>query len=742
MSSDSQHSPFADEHQDKAAGELEKLAITLRTLIVSQPPRELLGYLYSMLALCQWMQRDSASNEGECAEGERQTALDLGEAQFLLEYVHAAYATSPASSDRTFDEGVCTRIIEVAGELRETSMVVAMMVAASSEEAQFGEQTRDLIFRALSNWIMLRGHRHQVLEEEFLSFALAPHDEALRRVYGVGSSEIARGIQDLADAIRLGHGRAAETIRGSMEDAQEFLQERGVSMEDGLGSWQAERPEMAAAVGQAVADLFQGRICNVTQQTKLPAELLDDLSYSEGEELDFYAPGPYSGTPLRTLPARKKPLIKLDHDSYQVDPSFTRDASYRAILYNLLQREPAYREEFNSKQKDWSEAAFQGVFKRQLKDAKAFNEVYYRYKGNWYENDTLLLLEDVLILVEAKSGAAATIASPADTFNRHARDVQDLIVKAFAQCRRFLEYLSSAEEVQLYSLVDGRYEEVLRVRLNDYRVVLPIGLTVESYSPFSAGAKDLPGISPILGKFPFVSLAIDEIQVLDRFLPTTGQLLHYLSIRQDAASVEGAVLFDEIDHLGAYIQQNRFPDNLREQLAEGPQLLLMNGMSEVVDDYFNPLDWEAMPPPAQFFPGEISSLLGAMDRKRGSAWLEIDSHIRDFGAEGREQLAGYLRNLRATLKQHPRRYFSLATGVMFLFWLYRDEDAVDLGAVKAIAEAVCLSTGAERVLAVTIGVDASGGYETVEGQWISRCTTTSAELKAQADALKARSERL
>src|SRR5690625_6400240 len=56
---------------------------------------------------------------------------------------------------------------------------------------------------------------------------------------------------------------------------------------------------------------------------------------SDLEETEFFAEGDFAGTPYRTLPARKKPLIKLGSDYFAVDPCFTRDAGYRALLFNL-----------------------------------------------------------------------------------------------------------------------------------------------------------------------------------------------------------------------------------------------------------------------------------------------------------------------------------------------------------------------------------------------------------------------
>src|SRR6202042_721005 len=110
--------------------------------------------------------------------------------------------------------------------------------------------------------------------------------------------------------------------------------------------------------------------------------------------------------------------------------------------------------------------------------------------------------------------------------------------------------------------------EVARLRQRDYRLILPIGLTVEAFTPFSAICKELPEVRPILGRHPFISMSVDDLFVLTRFLPTAGELMHYLEVRQQVAGIPNAMMFDEIDHLGAYISQNRFDMTMREQLIK------------------------------------------------------------------------------------------------------------------------------------------------------------------------------
>lgn len=651
-----------EEERKKAAASLlkdmESIADRMRELIVKMPPHDLLGYIYA-----QHMMKTMGNQIGGEKQGQEDGPDDVvNENQFLLEYVHAVLASDAAPADMEFDEALCAELFELGRKLREQAMFFAMATSVDTKDGIFGPNTADIEFRAKSTWVMIRGNRYQVLEGEFYRYVLAPHNDVLEEVYGIGATDIAEGFQAMADATRSGHANAILEMMKQFEAAKAFSIEQGKSMEDAMEAWVAENAEQSKAARGAMEDMFRGGIANVSRHTKLPPTLLADLSYQRGEDTEFFAAGDFKGTPFRTLPARKKPLIQLGSDYYAVDPCFARDAGYRALLFNLLQRKPDYKKAFKDRQKMMSEAAFADILDAQLPGATVLQEVYYKDPDSkqWSENDTLILVDDVLLLVEAKAGAAATIASPALDFGRHAQSVQDLVLKAYKQCARFFNYVNSADEVSLYHLVDGKYEECSRVRRSDYRVMVPIGLTVESFSPFSTYCKELPQVEPLLGKHAFISLSIDDLFVLKRLLPTPGEFAHYLEVRQAVAGIRGAHLFDEFDHLGAYLKKNRFDQDIVEQLKEEKaNMLIWDGMSDIVDRSFEAEEWESKPFPSQAFPEEVLKLLGALDSTRASGWLSAESHIRDLGEEGRNNLAKMLSDLRKTLIQHPARYFVL-----------------------------------------------------------------------------------
>ena len=698
--------------------EMESLGRRMRDLIGAQPPLDLLGYIYAQPMLREY-RKPEETEQPKPAEDQGDL---INERQFLLEYVHAVLASTPARDDATFVEAACVELFECASKLNTTAMFHAMVSSAGTENGAFGPHTADIEFRAKSTWVLLRGNRYQVLEGEFYAFVLAPHDALLRETYGIGAGEIAVGFQDMANAVRTGLSDAMEKITVQFDAAQAFAKAQGKSFEEVAADWMKDRGAEMKATGLAINDLFRGGICNVSHHTALPPSLLADLAFERGEETDYFDDGPYSGTPFRTLPARKKPLIKLGDDYYAVDPCFARDAGYRALLWNLLRRKPEYKKDFETHQKTMSEAAFFEILDIQLKGATVHQEVYYKdpVTRQWVENDTLILIDDALILVEAKAGAAATIASPALDFSRHAQAVQDLVVKAYKQCKRFFEYLESADEVSIYKRTNDRYVECGRLRRSDYRIMLPIGLTVESFSPFSAMCKELPDIASLLGKHPFFSLSIDELLVLKRFLPTLGELAHYLEVRQVVAGMRGVHLFDELDHLGAYIKKNRFDQDLAEQFSnDNPGIVVWDGMSAVVDRHFEGEDWEARTVPTQEFPSELLGLLGALDRARAPGWLSAESHIRNYGEEGRNELAHLLATCRTTLNEHPSRYFCFIGESSLFVWLQRAGTHHGPLTVSDKASAAALAAKSPTMIALFVVAEATGKYVTAQRHDVS-----------------------
>lgn len=684
---------------------MESLARRVKDLILEQPALELLGYLWSQKLL-------HAMAKDECERGGDELNDDDSEvaAQSVLvalEYFHAVHscfvATIPV--DTVFDEEKAVELLDACAELREATMWYCMASTAPSADGPFGPATAEVEFSAKNAWAFIRGNRYQVLEGEFFGFVLAPHDAALRSVYGVGATEVAAGIQCIANAMRTGFADAAERLEEGMAAFDTAMNELRLSPDKAIAHLHAEAHPALARATQAMRDLLWGGVCDLSAHTNLPACLLDDLAYEPGSNNEFYAPGDFCGTPMRTVPARIKPLIKLKGGYFATDPYFVRDAAYRAIQRGLLVRAPEYRQEWNRRQQQMSERAMEQILAAQTQGATVLHEIYYPAadSGEWVENDTLILLDDVLVQVEAKAGVAA-MHSPATDFPRHAQKVRDLVLKAYHQTKRFLEYAQSAPVVPLYQRRESGFEEIMRLELGRYRCVFPIGLTVESFAPFSSICKEIPEVEPILGRYAFISMSIDDLFIIRRLLPTAGGLFHYLEVRQSVAGIRNAFIFDEIDHLGSYVLKNRFDRDIKEQLKDGADRITWDGFSKVIDDYFMSDRWKEEPPPSQPMPNELARILAALEHQRPTGWLKAQSLIRDLGSEGRDRIAGLLRELVASLSTYPRRWFMSPEPPSLMFWLTREAE-LQPSSLPEQAKAECLKLGISTVNVIHLSFD-------------------------------------
>ncbi len=712
---------------DELRNEMQQQGSRVRDLVLSQPPVQLLAYLWSQYHMAVFAALRENSEEYRPDKELIQTF------QFAFEYLHAVWSchSNFVGEDTSLSESTVAEIIDVLGELQATTM----MYCLASSSANVDNARAGLEYHAKSSWVLIRGNRYQVLEEEFFRFVLSPHADALKAVYGMSPEQIAAGIQAAANALRKGFSQAVQTLERRIDESYQTMKESEIELDAAVEALRESDRAFTTDVSGAVQDVLFGGICNLSRHTNFTTPLLEDLSFCPGENVEFFADGDFVGTPMRTLPALIKPGINLDGEYYFTDGQFVRDACYRTIQRGLLRRLPTYREDWNRRQRDLVEHAFPVIFGQQLAAAEKYSGVFFKdpKSGQWAETDFAMTLGDVLLIVEAKAGVMA-MASPATNFDRHERAIRDLIVKAYEQCKRFLEYLSSADEAPLYKRIDDEFVEVGRIRMGNFRLVVPIGLTVEAFTPFSAMSKELAGIRPILAKHAFVSMSVDDLFVLNRFLPTTGELFHYLEVRQQAAAIPKAMLFDEIEHLGAYITNNRFDMTIKEQLDDA-SWVAWDSFGDVVDKYFESDAWETLPAPCQSYPSELIVVLQALETHRPKGWLDVDSQLRSLNSSARENLAEFLENVRATLSKHAVRRFLLGGDNPLQFWLCQSGIEPSFEEMRRHGEVACLATKSATVGVLNLWYDANDEIVNVACARFSRPTAIQsdyAELMGEA----------
>jgi hypothetical protein len=207
-------------------------------------------------------------------------------------------------------------------------------------------------------------------------------------------------------------------------------------------------------------------------------------------------------------------------------------------------------------------------------------------------------------------------------------------------------------------------------------------------------------------------LSVDDLFVLNRFLPTAGELFHYFEVRQQVAGIRKAMLFDELDHLGAYVAKNRFDLILKDQLKEADQVM-WDAFSDGIDAYFMAEGWEQQRPPRQSMPPEVQAMLDGLDRSKRPGWLGCETFIRNLGDDGRKNLATTLGSLIPTLAQVPHRRFVLCGQPPVQFWLTQAGSPPRPDELRHKGEVACLACKVPKILTIVLKFTPQGGIADV-----------------------------
>jgi hypothetical protein len=234
-------------------------------------------------------------------------------------------------------------------------------------------------------------------------------------------------------------------------------------------------------------------------------------------------------------------------------------------------------------------------------------------------------------------------------------------------------------------------------------------------------------------------MSVDDLFVLGRFLPTGGELFHYLEVRQAIAGIPQATIFDEIDHLGAYIVRNRFDQDIREQLKKA-DVVAWDSFSDRVDRYFEQEGWETAPVAHQEYPERVAALLARLNHDRSKGWMRVDAEIRNYDAGSRNKLNSLLQQMAETLPRAPIRRMLFGNEHPIQIWLTTQIGNPSQAEMQRQGEISCLASNRPRVSVLRLQCDANGA------PLVSSCLLVTsppmlrndyAELKAEADRLTA-----
>ncbi len=499
--------------------------------------------------------------------------------------------------------------------------------------------------RAEVLWLNVRGKRYHVHERQALLDILTPHSDVLIRQFGIDSANLVSELDKILAKLTRGLADSVQRLnafRDTTLDRMKKLAGEHPELDlEALRERIFEDKELALRRDNVMGELFGMDLFDVTKNTVLPKALIDALTWSPGEDTEFFAPGEFSGWPLRIWPVMKRPFIRLDGRIFCFDMFSLFDNIYRVLRRVIVQQEPTYNATWNDRQKSVTEELPFTYLGRLLPGAHIFRPVYYRWSvdgaaAQWHEADGLVIFEDHLIVVEVKAGAF-TYTSPANDLPAHLESLRNLLQAPARQGSRFVDYLESAPEVPIAD--EGR-KEIGRLRRRDFRHITVCAVTLDAFSALAARAQRLAPLGIDIGKRAVWSLSIDDLRVYSELFDNSLIFLHFVEQRMRAGQSKHVDLSDEMDHLGLYIVQNNYSQHAAELKGSELDRLSFDGFRTPIDEYYGALVRGDAPklvrqelPPRL---AEIISLLGRSNEPRRS---ELASFLLDASGDFRNTLA-------------------------------------------------------------------------------------------------------
>jgi len=724
----------------KVVAEIDGLVEQIAAQVSQLPPAQLLQHAW-------WA---TAKRRSE-VEAESELGLDDGTAQRMIDYVQSVIASVPRdATQRSLEEVDWNSLAENVEKLflRVNFDLPLCATAKAQESADFDPDVEEFKVKAQMYWCNVRGHRYQVHEPVYLREMFLPHSSVFQELFGISAEQF---VEQMTKLLR----NLAQGIIGNAGDVESFRRDVLVAVEAKLASGVADETDDAdenegpddARFGRLMAAVIKengwekraedviGRSVgtdafDVQLVAGLPQSLLDHMTWTEGEETEFLAPGEMRGWPLRVWPVFRRPFIKIDGRYYCFDHYSLFDSLYRAMQRIIQGLRPDYRQPWNEIQARVAEELPFKYLTVILPGSTVFRSVYYPIgNGQWAEADGLLLFEDYLFVVEVKAGAF-TLAPPASDFPSYITSLERLVLAPASQGRRFLTYLKSADAVPIY---DAAHTQIGQLRHAEFRLATICGVTLDPLTELAAQVQHLRKIGVDVGSDPVWSVSVDDLRVYADVFGNPLEFVHFLEQRMVAFRSDVVELEDELDHLGLYLEHNHYATYASERRGGATTArLTFGGYRDRIDRFFQARFFDPLVPSPlkQSTPARLQEIVDALAARPPAAGrARLSSSLLDWGGAQRERIAAWIDE---ELAKQPttRRPLPLSTrgaaGVTLFCW----SPIVQRNAASGLEQArtVLLMNQEQRRLLLELSYGTQGQLVDVTWTWVDRAEIPAVEM--------------
>lgn len=626
---------------------IDDLVNSIRNLVTQGDPLRLLKQSYDLLLMTQM-------NMTSEFQGDFDDSITLR----MLDYIQSIIVSSEPQqqeSDKDNSEQlwgeISVKVSELYSNLNDYHLTKSAHLQINDPE--YDPEYDSIYVQAQGLRTHVRGQRYSIYEIPHLRDLLSPHDNIFRELFNITIEDFLTGISKLQYSLMQGFNDGLDEMDLLREKTLPAVEFNDTTLE--MTRQEAMQKVIEELGLEELRDSALGKIrgydlFDVQKVTGLPDTLLRKLSWAPGEEKNFFAEGEYAGWPLRRTPVEERPFIFINDKYYCFDLYSLFENLYRIIQRLLFTLKPEYKSIWNERQKEVSEELPFSLFDKLLDKPEMYKSIYYPSpvgkKRHWCENDGIIIFDDHIIVIEVKAGSF-TYTPPSTDFPAYIQSIKTLIKSPHDQAKRFIDYILSDDTVTIY---DELHKPIRELRKDDFRQITICCLTLDNFTSFAARAEKLKSLGIGFNELPVWSLSIDDLRVYANYFESPSMFTHFLEKRIKGAKSEALELFDELDHLGMYINHNDYA-----QLAEEKKnaKVLWQGYREDLDEYFSQLIFDHSVPikPKQKVPQKIQEIIEWLDVKNKQGKARIASSLLNLNGETRQKISLQLTKVLERQKQ-------------------------------------------------------------------------------------------
>lgn len=592
---------------------------------------------------------------------ESQQSHDRSEAFRLLEYVQKLICG--VGTDASVPEISDAQLAELSAATSEIfrRLQVEYFICRSgrlSERADFDVELDEYAVRTEMVWLGVRGYRYMSQEAGYFRKILSPQSDLLKSVYGITADEISDGVENIISSLSKGVSEVMRDLDAFRNDTLDAIEKDSVlptmAPQDAMNEvvqkngWEDRRDSIFGRFFGT--DLFE-----VEKLTGWPMKLIEDLSLFPGQDTNFADGSPESSWPTKFSKTQFAPFLRCRGKSYCFDIHGLTDRLYRSIERGLRQHQSSNSDRWNRRQKQASECLTAELFSRLLPGAQIHIDGHYwttdrtTGKTTWTDCDLIVVYERQLFVVEVKAGRY-THKPPGRHIRDHLKSLKELIESAAEQANRFLDELESRGELELH---DAARNVIATLRHEDFDHATRCCVSLDQIDDIASRSEDLTKLKIDIGPHPVWTLSLNDLLVIADVFTNPLVFIDYLSERLRAFASPTCHVSDELDHLGLYIEHNRYVTRA-EKLAP-MEMVGWHGYRDVFDRYYSDI-WQGSKGtlPTQEKPFWMEQVLNLLAQSGKSGRVKVAEYLLGMDGETRERVGALIETGLARQRQQLR----------------------------------------------------------------------------------------